>query len=79
MKLWAYKSVGFCITSIRLTKWYKFCMFDDAVTDLSVSAELIQKIGTFNCASFPQCHGWNACKKELPIVYTFKFMLQYKT
>jgi len=39
-------------------------MFEDAVTDSSVSVELIQKIRTFNCASFPQCRGWNAGKKK---------------
>jgi len=56
-------------------------MFEDAVTDSSVSVELIQKIRTFNCASFPQCRGWNAGKKKRgeKIVYTFKFILQYKT
>jgi len=45
-------------------------MFDDAVTESSVSAELIQKIGTFNCMQ--------KRRKKL-FVYTFKFMLQYKT
>ena len=39
-------------------------MFDDAVTDSSVSVERIQKFGTFKFSSFPQCHGGNACKKE---------------
>lgn len=68
------------ITSVKFTKWYNLCMFDDAVTDSSVSAELIQKIGTFNCASFPQCHGWYAYKRRKKLfVYTFKFILQYKT
>jgi hypothetical protein len=56
-------------------------MFDDADTDSSVSTELIQKIGTFNRASFPQCQRWNVCKIRMKklFVYTFKFMLQYKT
>jgi len=55
-------------------------MFYDAVTDSSVSAEQIQKIGTFKCASFPRCHGGNARKKEGKklFVYTFKFVLNYK-
>jgi len=67
------------ITSVRFTKWYKFCTFHDAVTDSSVSAEPIQKTGTFKCAIFTQCHGGNACKKGGKIfVYNFKFVLPYK-
>jgi hypothetical protein len=65
-------SVSFHITSVRFIKWHNFCMFDDAVTDSSVSVELIQKFWTFNCASFPKCRGWNACKKGKKKWFVYK-------
>jgi hypothetical protein len=47
-------------------------MFDDAVTDSSVSAEIIQKIGTFNCAiSLTVMVEMHAKKKEKIICLYF--------